>query len=291
MYRSRFQFSWSHVLLIMISTSAWGWIPNLSGVVSVESRLNDVLSKTDLKNLKIKLISDRTYIVVSNDFDKDITIDVVDDKGLCKINYQYDDDKYDETIIAVESLWRSFRRIFDGCSNTSCNCTAMASLYHPGKKQGMIHADVAKDEYHGLARMFLENIEAITDSCYYIFSTNDPRIGLSINDNTWWRIAMDQTIRSDSLYRSDYVYFKRFMVFYSSKFTQEEYNEYLDHMSSRVEKVQIAIDDACGKLSSKHDADSLTIALKSLKEAKWSALFAAIAAIAALLSIIVPMFM
>lgn len=270
----------------MTPNYAWGWIPNLSGKASEKERIKYILSNAD--NIAgISIVSDMTYEVSNDAFDTKIVLHIQDCAGLCKIEYEGALDI--QSALKIESLWRSFRKIFDGCSNTCCNCTAMDYLYFPksdGKSDGKIHAiymEEAKDEYEGLIRLFLENIESISDFCARV--SNDPYFIDDLPGKTKknWKTLIDRVTESQSKCRSDYTYFKRFLSFYATKFSSDYIKEQTDHMSSRVEKAQIAIDDTLQKLSSVYNNNHINTAIKSAR-------FAEVAAIVSMISLIITAF-
>ncbi|MCL2786297.1 MAG: hypothetical protein FWD81_03645 [Methanomassiliicoccaceae archaeon] len=150
-----------------------------------------------------------------------IAIKILDERGICSIT---PDDNMEKTSLN-EKLWKEFRKILDGCSDTPADCTAMRLLMTMDK--GSVEETIAN--------AFIDAMESTSDSGRHVIGKN-PTESLK-----QWKRKTELTMNLYNIPRSNYMYFRRFMQIYSKELMAVK-SDLDEIMKSRYEKAVIVAD-------------------------------------------------
>ncbi|AIZ57210.1 hypothetical protein Mpt1_c13490 [Candidatus Methanoplasma termitum] len=222
----------------------YGWVPNIRGNVcnpaNIKSKIDEAsLSYPKRENTSVlNIFCEYEYdisgnkIVVSNDLCGTVEINILHEGGLCSLNITKNKIKNDKgTKVWIAEVWRGFREMIDGCSDTVCDCTAMVPIYlNPGESL-----------YEKIAEVFIETIEHETDFANRIVG----RIIREKNTKTTsgWETLWNKSRNLQNVSNANQLYFRRFLDIYRNEFTPQRVDELNRMMNAWCDKAKIAYDD------------------------------------------------
>jgi hypothetical protein len=224
-----------------------GWVPNIGGRACAPEKIESKIRRMNADPREGYVFSFDHYpseerIVAVHASRGTVEIKILDEGGLCSLCIKHAKMRMNATAerIWLGEVWKEFRRIMDGCSNTACDCTSMSPIFI-GQSSGD-GAPYGKPSIHKeMAEKFIETIERDTDVGNHIINPlidNNKRKTLEDWKNLW--------DRSKELYNrieSNRLYFERFVEIYWVMFVPEEADNLRKIMAARYEKARIIYDD------------------------------------------------
>ncbi|MCL2317875.1 MAG: hypothetical protein FWC44_02305 [Methanomassiliicoccaceae archaeon] len=226
----------------MSSSKIYGWIPNIEGKVCSPERVRskfaavEELYNSDKEAYKKEY--EQTYacdgsgkrITISHEQYGTVVIEALDKDGLCSI--EITERKKDDamaTEVWVSKVWKEFRKIMDGCSNTLCDCTAMVPIYLEESEKTSVHEKIAET--------FIDALEQLSDGGNYIL---EPEIsGPSPKNLIIWSGMAERSMKFSNIAKSNILYFDRFMDMYKDEFGKKAAKEYRKIMNSMGENARM----------------------------------------------------
>ncbi|MDR0778711.1 MAG: hypothetical protein LBE48_04665 [Methanomassiliicoccaceae archaeon] len=229
-----------------------GWVPNIGGRACSPDKVGS----------KIRVINTecRNEYVFSFDHDRSVTkitarhasrgtveINILDDGGVCSLCIKHAKISVNADVerVWIGEVWKEFRRILDGCSNTVADCTAMFPIC-VDPFPDLPSRDAPPPSIHKeIAVKFIETIERDTDAGNHIIYPiiNNAKIK-TLED---WKSLWDKSKELYNRTRSNRLYFERFMEIYWVVFVPEEADNLHKMMDARYEKASIIYDDSMRK--------------------------------------------
>ena len=221
----------------------YGWVPNIRGDVchpaKVKSKIEEAVSVCPIgEGSALDTFCEYDYVVsgnkitVSNDSCGIVEINIINEGGLCSINIIENRIKTEMgTRVWIGEVWKGFRKMTDGCSDTVCDCTAMNPIYlGPGESL-----------YEKIADVFLETIEHETDFANRIVG----RLIKEKNKKTLerWETLWNKSRNLQNISNANRLYFRRFLDIYGEEFSPERVDELNMMMDAWCEKARIAYED------------------------------------------------
>lgn len=222
-------------------STLWGWIPNLSGVVSSRAELIRIIGSGTAspgvpgQSYRFSLdTDDRHSCVVRVDLptsgspeDTDgrpFFFEMMDDTGLCRLR-DFDGSGYSRLI--ADRAWAALRKMIDSNSGTSIECSAMDRMIEVQNDAPDLPC-VCEE----ISRRF---VEALETDCSFTDLIDEGGSVASLTEG-------NPSTLSRARYRSNSLYLDSFMYRYSSVLTDDSIEGVREEAAFRVRKNDILAD-------------------------------------------------
>lgn len=222
-------------------SALWGWIPNLSGVVSSSAELIRVIGSGTVspsvqgQSYRFSMGSavGSSCVVIAelltdgspeNADRRSCSFEMMDEMGLCRLQ---DFDGSSSSKLIADRAWAALRRMIDSNSGTSIDCSAMDRMIEV-QSEAVDLPCVCEQ----ISRRF---VEALETDCSFTDLIDEGGAVASLTEG-------NPSTLSRARYRSNSLYLESFMYRYSSVLTGDTIEDVRNEAAFRVRKNDILAD-------------------------------------------------